>query len=400
MNKRDCKIIRKVCFYLIISLFLFLSEVSYAQDEDKIVIGNKVKMHSNIFDKEIELSVHVPEDYDKSNERYPVLYTFHSHFEMVCGIVKNLYDWNLSPEIIVINIDSYEYGYLTPSSVERNSNSGEADLFLQFFKEELFPFIDSKYRTHPYRIVYSGALGGVFTVYAILAKPVVFNAGIAPIPWIIYDDENRYMINNAENFLGKNEYHNFLYMTMDNEFELLQDLETFVNVLRRFPQQGLEWEYHFWPEEDHYSTGPRSIHSGLRSLFSGWNTIPVEIAHQGLEQIKRHEDSLNKKFGYDIGISLNALWWAGQGHMKSNQYDKAIAIFKYRVEKQPNDAFVYIDLGRAYEGDNQLELAKKTYEKAYNIEVSSSNPQIRYIKRIKNFLDNINKKINETEKYC
>lgn len=371
MNKRDCKLIRKVCFYLIIPLFLFLNKVGYSQVEDKIVIGNKVKMHSNIFDKEIELSVHIPEDYDKSKERYLVLYTFHSIFELVCGIVKNLYDWNLSPKVIVINIDSYEYGYLTPTRVEGNSNSGEADLFLQFFKEELFPFIDSKYRTHLYRIVYSGALGGVFTAYVILAKPDVFNAGIAPIPWIIYDGENRYMINNAENFLGKNEYHNFLYMTMDNEFELLQDLKTLVNVLRRFPQQGLEWEYHFWPEEDHYSTGPRSIHSGLRSLFGGWNTIPVEVAHQGLEQIKRHEDSLNEKFGHDIEISLNALWWAGQGHMKSNQYDKAIAIFKYRVEKNPNDAFVYIDLGRAYEGDNQLKLAKQTYEKAYNIEVSS-----------------------------
>ena len=84
--------------------------------------------------------------------------------------------------------------------------------------------------------------------------------------------------------------------------------------------------------------------------------------------------------------------------MKSNQYDKAIAIFKYRVEKNPNDAFIYIDLGRAYEGDNQLQLAKQTYEKAYNIEVSSSNSQIRYINRIKNFLDNINKKINEIKK--
>ena len=398
MNKRDCKLIRKVCYYLIIPLFLFFNKVGYSQDEDKIVIGNKVKMHSNIFDKEIELSVHIPEDYDKSKEKYPVLFTCLTHFEMVCGNVKNLYDFDLIPEIIVINIDSYEYGYLTPTSVERNSNWGKADLFLQFFQEELFPFIDSGYRTHPYRIVYSSALGGVFPLYSILAKPEVFNAGIAPIPWIIYDNENRYLINNTEYFLGKNDYNNFLYIAMDNEFELLQDLETFVNVLRKFPKQGLEWEYHFWPEEDHYSTGPRSIHSGLRSLFSGWNTIPIEIVHQGLEQIKRHEDSLNVKFGYDIGISLNALWWAGQEHIKSKQYDKAIDIFKYRVKKESNDSFFYIDLGIAYERDDQLELAKKKYEKAYNVEVHSSNPQTRRIKRIENFLNNIDKKINETEK--
>ncbi|MFC2096577.1 hypothetical protein ACFLQ3_02635 [Bacteroidota bacterium] len=49
--------------------------------------------------------------------------------------------------------------------------------------------------------------------------------------------------------------------------------------------------------------------------FSGWNTIPPEIVHQGLEQIKRHEDSLNVKFVYNTEISLNALWWAGQEHI-------------------------------------------------------------------------------------
>jgi len=398
MNKRDRKEIRKVCFYLIISLFLFLNEVSYAQDEDNIVIGNKVKMYSDIFDKEIEFSVHIPENYDESKQRYPVLYTCLTQFELVCGIVKNLYTSYLIPETIVINIDTYEYGYLTPTSVERNLSWGKADQFLQFFKEDLFPFIDSTYRTHPYRIIYSGALGGVFTLYSIIAKPDIFNAGIAPIPWIIYDRENKYLINNTESFLNKNKYHNFLYIAMDNEFEVLQDLETFVKVLRRLPQKGFEWEYHFWPEEDHYSTGTRSLHSGLRSLYKEWNTIPVEIAHQGLEQIKKHEIYLNKKFGYEIGISLNALWWVGQEHIKNEQYDKAIDIFKYRVKKESNNSFFYIDLGIAYERDNQLQLAKETYEKAYNIEVSSSKPQIKRIKRIKNFLDNINKKINEIER--
>ncbi len=205
------------------------------------------------------------------------------------------------------------------------------------------------------------------------------------------------MINNVESFLSKNEYNNFLYLTMDNEFELLQDLEAFVNVLKRIPQHGLDWEYHFWPEEDHYSIGPRSLHSGLRSLFSEWNTIPVETAHQGLDQIKMHEKSLNEKFGYNIGISMNAMWWAGQEHMKSEQFEKAIAIFKYRVETQPNNSFYYVDLGIAYEKNNQHQLAKEVYEKAYKIEVSSSNPQIRRVKRIKNFLDNINKKITEAK---
>ena len=203
------------------------------------------------------------------------------------------------------------------------------------------------------------------------------------------------MINNAEGFLRNNEYHNFLYISMDNESEVLPDLETFLNVLKTIPKKGLEWEYHYWPEEDHTSTGPRSIHSGLRSLFEGWNQIPPDIVFKGLRAIKKHETSLNQKFGYDIGISPSSLRIAGSEHKKNNKYDEAISIYKYAIEKRPNDAFAYIALGRVYEENDMLQLAKEAFQKAYDLAVSSSHPQVKWVK---NFLEEINQKINDVEK--
>jgi predicted alpha/beta superfamily hydrolase len=369
--------------------------MGHAQDQDHIIIGNIVRMHSRILDKDIQLSVHVPDDHDTSDVRYPVLYIFQTHFEQVSGAVKNLYDYGLTPKIIVVSIDNYEFGYLTPTKIESNPNSGKADLFLQFFKEELFSLIDSKYRTHPYRIIFSNSWGAMFSAYAILAKPDVFNAAIASIPWIKYDEENRYLINNVDKFLRNNEYHNFLYMSMDNESVILSDLETFLNVLKKIPKQGLEWEYHYWPEEDHTSTPYRSVYSGLRSLFKAWNQIPPEIAFVGLEEIKKHEVSLNQRFGYDIGISTHALRIAGQEHERNERYDEAIAIYRYAIEKSPNDAFAYVTLGRVYEKTNKLQLAQKTYEKGYQIAVSISHRQVKWIK---NFLDKINQRISDLEK--
>ena len=40
----------------------------------------------------------------------------------------------------------------------------------------------------------------------------------------------------------------------------------------------------------------------------------------------------------------------------------AIEVFKYNVEHYPHSANVYNSLGKGYETDNQLELAKKYYE--------------------------------------
>jgi Flp pilus assembly protein TadD len=68
---------------------------------------------------------------------------------------------------------------------------------------------------------------------------------------------------------------------------------------------------------------------------------------------------LNRKFGYGIGISPSALRMAGQEHKRNSNYDEAISIFRYAIEKHPNNAFAYVSLGQAYEENSQLELAKE-----------------------------------------
>ncbi len=379
----------------LLSFFLLLNQGGYPQALEKIAIGQKARIHSTVLDKEILLSIHVPEDYDSSDERYPVLYTFQTHFEQASGAVKNLYDYELIPKMIVARIDNYEFGYLTPTEVDNDPNSGQADRFLRFFKEELFPFMDGRYRTHPYRVVFSNSWGAMFAAYAILAKPDIFNAAIASIPWIPYDGEKRYMINNIEKFLGQSEYHNFIYMTMDDESEILPDLEIFLQVLKKIPKLGLDWEYHYWPEEDHASTPYRSVYSGLRTLFQGWNEIPPDIAFKGLEEIKKHAVSLKQRFGYDIGVSAAALRKAGQEHQRSKEYEKAVAIYKYAIEKQPGDAFAYVTLGRAYEENHMLQSARDAFQKAYELAVAAAEPQVKWIK---NFLDGINQKIEDAKK--
>jgi predicted alpha/beta superfamily hydrolase len=367
----------------------------YGQNENNIVIGNSLLIHSKILDKDIRLSVHVPNNRVNSEAQYPVLYIFQTHFEQVSGAVKHLYDYKLTPPIMVVSIDNYEFGWLTPTKVERNPNSGKADIFLQFFEKELFAFIDSKYHTHPYRIIFSNSWGAMFAAYSIIWKPHIFNAAIASIPWLPYDGEKRYILNNTVEMINSNEYHNFLYMSMDNETEIIQDLESFIDILRMNPKTGLEWEYHLWPEEDHTSTPYRSIYSGLRSLYKEWSQIPEDILALGLNGIKQYEIYLNQKFGYSIGLSPQALRMAGQKHERDDRHAEAIEIYRFAIEKSPNDSFLYVTLGRAYEQINEFQLAKKAYEEGYQIAISTSNPQVKWVK---NFLDKINQKISDLEK--
>lgn len=371
--------------------FLFLFGTGHSQSSDSVVIGETAKLQSAVLQKDILLSIHVPEHADDQAGRYPVLFTFQTHFEQVAGAVKNLYDYGFIPKMMVVRINNYEFGYLTPTAIAGNPNSGQADRFLEFFEKELFPFIDSGYRTFPYRIVFSNSWGAMFVAYAILNRPALFNAGIASIPWIMYDGEERFFLNNVEQFLHTREYDNFLYMTMDDELDVLPDVPLFVEILRDNPVSGLDWKYYHWAEEDHASTPYRSIYSGLRALYAVWSRIPEDVSSCGVEKIKQYELALNEKFGYDIGVSNSALRTAAQSLQKQAKYEAAIAIYEYATEKDAGNAFAHVSLGRALEEAGRLERAREAYESAYRIAEATSHPQIKWIK---NFLENVTAKID------
>lgn len=114
-----------------------------------------------------------------------------------------------------------------------------------------------------------------------------------------------------------------------------------------------------------------------------------------MKEIKEHEASLNSWFGYDIGISAPALRIAGQEHQRYKNYEEAISIYRYAIEKRPNDAFVHVTLGRVYEENSMLQLAKDSFQKAYDLALSSSHPQVEWIK---NFLDRIIQKMEHIKK--
>ena len=51
-----------------------------------------------------------------------------------------------------------------------------AEQFLSFIGDELIPQIDKKYRTNQHRILCGKSLSGLFTLYALLTKPQLFDS--------------------------------------------------------------------------------------------------------------------------------------------------------------------------------------------------------------------------------
>ncbi|MGH8546951.1 MAG: alpha/beta hydrolase, partial [Gammaproteobacteria bacterium] len=67
--------------------------------------------------------------------------------------------------------------------------TGRGDKFLQFFREQLFPEVESKYRTIPHRTIVGNSLGGLLALHAMVQSPDLFQGYIANDPSLWWDDQ-------------------------------------------------------------------------------------------------------------------------------------------------------------------------------------------------------------------
>jgi tetratricopeptide (TPR) repeat protein len=108
--------------------------------------------------------------------------------------------------------------------------------------------------------------------------------------------------------------------------------------------------------------------------------------------IKQYQTKLSGIFGYDIGINSMAIWIFCWKLMNEKKFKEAIEMFKFCVELNPNEPYVYTGLGRAYEENGQLELAKENFEIAFNMAKEQSKADLS---RYSDAIERIKKRIAE-----
>jgi len=380
---------------------LLLSTYSAAQENKAgalqskdIVIGKSITFHSEIYNKDIKISISLPVRYTESNERYSVFYTIMRPFHLTSGIIKSL---GHVMSLIYVNVDTYNSGDFLPSKIESRPNSGNADRFLAFFKKELIPFIDSHYRTQPFKIIHSNSWGGLFCLYALLSQPDIFNAYIASTPWFIYDGDKKFMLKNSENYLKKQSYDkNFLFLTLGNDPDpgLKESFDSFVEILQNNPKKGLKIQSHYWEDEDHYSAPVKATIHGLSWIFKDRNTIPENVLEEGIDAIREYGKNLSLNYGFEIGLNQRPISGFGYRLLEQDKFRKAVEIFKFIIELNPEKPFNYSRLAAVYERNNQFELAKKNFELAYKIAKEQSAQDLGMYE---DHIERINKKIEKKQ---
>lgn len=362
------------------ALFCGLALVSCQKSRpasNEIVVGETIIVPSRHLNEDMVIDVGLPSGYAETSERYPVLVTCQSHFLHVSGIAADLAFKNSAPELIVASVRNYSSGDLIPEMMEGHPDSGGADRFIAFFRDELVPALDARYRTRPFRIFTSGSFGGGFAVYMFLTQPGVFNACLAATPAIDYEGGSTLIMDNLPSYLARNSYQDrFLYLGVENEPLLLSLLERFVGVLKGSGPAGAKWEYHAFLDEDHGSIPNKVVYHGLRFVFSDWARLPDEIVGRGVDAVRSYTADLAKTYGYDIGVSRAAITLAA-GLLRGRSRDKeAIDLLKFGLEYEPDAEMLWLQLGRALESNGQFPQAKEALKTAHNKAVQNHSPHL------------------------
>lgn len=386
--------------YLSITILLLIavfSTVSIAQTEGTdIVLGKSVKFTSKVLNREFDIPVYVPQGYNNSTARYPVLFDLNSFFCFTydCGTVE-LFARNASiPNMIVVGIPALQNGYVPTSFEERKENPADADLSIKFLKEELIPFIENNYRTNKFNILYGHSVGGLFTMYALFNYPELFTAYIAGSPW--FQNNDQYWLKNIEKFAKQRKLdQKILFMTVGKEemeltLNTYRDLEKWMNGQSL---EGLAWKS-AWVDGTHGSMVGRNIYDGLLFIFSDWQLPEAAFRNADIDELKsavKKGAEKWSKYGFDRSSiipeqRLNAM---GYALLNRKEYEKAIKIFQYTLELYPDSFNGYDSLAEAFFTKGDKENAIKYYKLAVKLNPGDTDFAKRVLTSSKNKLQEL-----------
>lgn len=277
------------------------AEIFEALDTRPLPKVERIDYYSEAIDQTYVLYVQLPPGYDPEGAPCPVLYATdgegaHGMYnELVLPLIRR----REIPPIITVGIAykdvppvsgilgfdpsaaglAPENGELdagevrirdyTPVGTEHAVNGGGAPKFLAFITEKVVPFIDATYNTDPNdRAIAGHSLGGLFSLYAALTAPDVFNRCISTSPSLfwgkraIFDCEEAFAKSHSEW-----DAHLYIGLGTDESTILGEAVFDMMELLssRRYANLSMKQEWH--KGENHMSVIFPAASSGLKFIY-------------------------------------------------------------------------------------------------------------------------------------
>ncbi len=353
----------------ILSLLLLTLSISglFAQKKgSEISIGTSYTITSQILNQDRDIQVYLPNSYQNSTDRYPVLYILDGQWFFANGVAiqKSLRTPGAIPEMIVVGIKN-------SNPLRRALFNKERAKFTSFLKDEVISFIDSNFRTTKERVIFGWEAAAYYISKMILeeknlfAGAIITDGGLAPEKTV-------------QNFNSDKDI--YLYMANSRkDIYYIDSSDAFNEVLLKHNPKNLIWKYELLNEEIHETLPHLAMYNGVRYYYHNYDALVFESIQQyidlgGIPYLKSFFKERAKRFGGDGKIddsTKNALIWLawnrdnfeyfsffmkefkdvlstkryasaywqnrfGQFYLKHKDYNNAILYFTTGIKKFPN----------------------------------------------------------------
>lgn len=375
------------------------------EEDSRVTIGQKYTIASETLGEDRQYWVHLPESYDRADggsQRYPVVYLLDGaeHFLSVSGVVQFMGSGpngneqipglivvaipntnrtrDLLPSHSTVGFDGEEAAFL--------QESGGGDAFLKFVRDELFPKIESDYRTTPHRTLVGHSFGGLLALHTLLDAPSMFQAYIAIDPSLWWDDQ--LLVRQAEEKReDERERAAAVYISMANSTDSvtgdrsLMEISgrAFSEILASNDYPDIRFEMQYFEEEDHGSVPLLSLYHGLLHVFDGYKfSISNFIANPSVASVEIHFEEVSERLGIRLPPPEGTVNQLGYILLyEIEDVDQAIEMFTLNVSKYPDSFNVYDSLGEAYMVRGDTDLAIKNYEKSMVLNPDNTNGKLQ-----------------------
>jgi predicted alpha/beta superfamily hydrolase len=357
---------------------------------EQIVRGTKHTIHSEILGDDRSFIVNLPEGYESTGLRYPVLYVLDGEYfyYQAHGALQFLSESGYNnnrpvPQIILVAVlDGDRNHDFTPTHVPvqgplRFPTSGGAAAYLEHVEKELRPFIDTTFRTSG-SILAGWSLGGLFAYYTFLEKPELFAAYIAISPSLWWNNQEplgwaRDRIPDGVQFRQR------LVITQGalEGGDIGNSVKGgIVPLLEKKKAQG--WVYVEIPNVSHYYTPYQAFYEGLQAVFPDF-AVPGNELGEGLAAVKAHYARLSAVYGYTVNVPDDVYAALVRGWFNFRDPQEILPITAEWRGTYPQSAIAWYFHGWMYQLSNDTDKARAYFQKALALEQARKLPDSEWL---------------------
>jgi len=285
----------------LLSLLLAAAPSALAQKNgDDVSIGKYHTITSKVLGEERTVLIHLPEGYETSKDKYPVLYVLGGSAGALVEGVQATSQRGV-PSMIVVGIATTGYRLNSNRDLVPGGGSDGAEKYLRFISEELFPYVEQRFRVENHRTLYGASAMGVFVLYALLEQPDAFAAYIASSPAVAYRYD--YMAAKATSAARPRPRRNTgLYVIYgDKEMpDVREGLAKYRPLLEALRSDTLSITIEDLPQETHVPSN--SLSKGLKQIFDGYLYPYERLLTDGLPALESHYEQLSRRLGFRVPV--------------------------------------------------------------------------------------------------